>query len=421
MAKRGNWGAAVAATIGNVLEWYDFVVFGFLSVIISRQFFPTSSPYGAMLLTTATFGAGFVVRPLGGVLLGRYADRAGRKAGLTLVIGMMTMAAAIIAFTPSYRQIGVAAPILVLIARLLQGISAGGEFGTATAMLIEYAPKGRSSLYGSWQIFAQAFGALLAVAMAAALTNFFTPETVDAWAWRLPFMFGLLIGPVGLYIRRSVPETEAFQRLDQRMGVPFKDVFLRFPRELFVSTALSAALNVMSYVIIVYLPIFAVQSLKMPANLPFNVLLASVLLRVATVPFFGHLADRFGQKRIMSYALAAFLVMVYPGYLWIIRAPSMTSIMTVELGFALLIAASSSPVPAATAELFPPEVRSTGLAITYNVAASVFGGFSPFILTWLVQATGDKLMPAHYCAVFFGLGLIGVSMLRPDHARSAAT
>jgi MFS family permease len=257
--------------------------------------------------------------------------------------------------------------------------------------------------------------------MAATLTNFFTPETVDSWAWRLPFLFGLLIGPVGLYIRRNVPETEAFQRLDQEKGVPFKNVFLRFPRELFISTALSAALNVMSYVIIVYLPIFAVQSLGMPASLPFNVLLASVLLRVATVPLFGHLADRFGPKRIMGFALAAFLAVLYPSYLWIIRAPSLTSIMTVELGFALLIAASSSPVPAATAELFPTEVRSTGLAISYNVAASVFGGFSPFILTWLVHTTGDKLMPAHYCAIFFGLGLIGVSMLRPDDARTAAT
>ena len=366
-----------------------------------------------MLLTTATFGASFVVRPLGGVLLGRYADRAGRKAGLTLVIGMMTVAAAILALTPSYHQIGIAAPILVLVARLLQGISAGGEFGTATAMLIEYAPKARRTFYGSWQIFAQAFGALLAVGMAALLTNFFAPEAVDAWAWRIPFVFGLLIGPVGLYIRRRLPETAAFQTLDRGAGVSLQAVLTRYPRELFISTALSTALNVMSYVTIVYLPIYAVQTLGMPASVPFNVLLASILLRVATVPLFGHLGDRVGPQRVMTWALVVFLVVLYPGYYWIIHAPSMGSIMTVELTFAVLIAASSSPVPTASAELFPIQVRATGLAISYNVAASVFGGLSPLILTWLVHTTGNPLMPAHYCAVFFALGLIGTRMLRP--------
>jgi MHS family proline/betaine transporter-like MFS transporter len=418
-SKGGNWRGAIASTIGNVLEWYDFVLFGFLSVILAKQFFPATSPYAALLLTTATFGAGFVVRPLGGVLLGMYADRVGRKRGLTLVIAMMTVAAAIIAFTPSYTQIGIAAPILVLLARLLQGISAGGEFGTATAMLIEYAPKGRRSFYGSWQIFAQAFGALLAVSMAAALTNFFTPENVESWAWRLPFLFGLLIGPVGFYIRRSLPETESFQKRDKRRNAPFKDVFVHYPKELFISTALGGALNVMSYVIIVYLPIFAVQSLGMPANLPFNVLLVSVLLRIATVPFFGLLGDRIGQRKVMGWALVIFLVVLYPSYFWIIQSPSMLSIMTVELVFALLISASSSPVPTATAELFPTEVRSTGLAISYNVAASVFGGFSPFILTWLVHTTGNKMMPAHYCAVFFVIGLIGVWMLKRENGETA--
>lgn len=412
-----NWRGVLASTLGNVLEWYDFVVFGFLSIIIAKQFFPSDSEYAALMLTTATFGAGFVVRPLGGILLGRYADRKGRKAGLTLVIAMMTLAAAMIALTPSFQQIGLIAPAIVLCARLLQGISAGGEFGTATAMLIEYAPKGRRNFYGSWQMFAQALGALLAVAMGSALTHLFTKEALDSWAWRIPFFFGLLIGPVGFYIRRSLPETEAFQQLDKRIRIPLGQVFSEYPRELFIATALSAALNVMSYVIITYLPIYTVQNLHMPLTLPFNVLIASVLLRVLTIPLFGYMADRLGGKRIICGSLFLFLIVLYPAYYWIVSAPSMASIMTVELVFALLIGASNSPIPAAIAGLFPTEVRSTGLAISYNIAASVFGGFSPFVLTWLLHVTGDSLMPAHYCAIFFALGLAGALMLSDSEPR----
>ncbi|MBC8741016.1 MFS transporter [Paraburkholderia sp. UCT31] len=403
---------AMASTLGNVLEWYDFVVFGFLSIIIAKQFFPSHSEYAALMLTTATFGAGFVVRPLGGILLGMYADRKGRKAGLTLVIAMMTVAAAMIALTPGFQQIGLIAPAIVLCARLLQGISAGGEFGTATAMLIEYAPTARRNLYGSWQMFAQALGALLAVAMGSALTHLFTHEALESWAWRIPFLLGLLIGPVGFHIRRNLPETEAFQKLGARVKVPFSRVVMHYPRELFVATALSAALNVMAYVIITYLPIYAVQNLHMPVTLPFSVLLASVLLRVVTIPLFGHLADRIGGERMIRVALTLFLVVLYPAYYWIANAPSFASIMSVELGFALLISASNAPIPTALAGLFPTEVRSTGLAISYNIGAAVFGGFSPMVLTWLLHVTGNNMMPAHFCAAFFALGLIGAFMLK---------
>jgi MFS family permease len=414
-----NWRGAAASTLGNVLEWYDFVVFGFLSIIIAKQFFPSDSEYAALMLTTATFGAGFVVRPLGGILLGMYADRKGRKAGLTLVIAMMTLAAALMAFTPSFHQIGLVAPAIMLCARLLQGISAGGEFGTATAMLIEYAPNGRRNLYGSWQMFAQALGALLAVAMGSALTHLFTAAALESWAWRIPFLFGLLIGPVGFYIRRNLPETEAFRTLEKRVKAPLSLVFRQYPHELFIATALSAALNVMSYVLITYLPIYAVKNLHMPVSLPFNALLASVLLRVLTIPLFGHVADRLGGKRVICASLVLFLIVLYPAYFWIVSAPSIASIMTVELVFALLIGASNSPIPTALAELFPTEVRSTGLAISYNIAAAVFGGFSPFVLTWLLHVSGNNLIPAHYCAIFFALGLVGAVMLKGNAPRAS--
>jgi MFS family permease len=414
---KGNWRGAAAATLGNILEWYDFLVFGFLSIIIAKQFFPGDSEYAALMLTTATFGAGFAVRPLGGILIGMYADRKGRKAGLTLVIALMSVAAAMVAFTPSFRQIGIVAPAIVLCARLLQGFSAGGEFGAATAMLIEYAPRKRRNLYGSWQNFAQATGVLLAIAMGSILTHFFTPQALESWAWRIPFLFGLLIGPVGFYIRRRMPETEAFLTRAKREPVPLRKVFTGYSRELFIALALSAGGNVMAYVLISYLPIFAVKNLHLPPSLPFDVLLATVLLRAVTLPLFGHLADKVGGRRVYLWSMALFLALLYPCFQWMVSAPSMLSIMVSELIFGLLMSASSAPAPTMLAELFPTEVRSSGLSISYNVAASVFGGFSPFVLTWLLHETGNNLVPAHYCAVFFVASLVAGLMLRADPAQ----
>src|SRR5215831_19648804 len=199
-----------AAVIGNALEWYDFIVFGFFAVIIARLFFPAESQYGSLLLTTATFGVGFFMRPVGGILLGIYADRRGRKAALLLVISLMTVAIAMIAFAPTYAAIGVGAPVLIVAARLLQGFSAGGEFATATAFLTEIAPAQRRGFYGSWQMVGQGLAVLIGAILGTVLTRWLTPETLDGWGWRIPFLFGLIIGPLGLYIRSNLDETSAF-------------------------------------------------------------------------------------------------------------------------------------------------------------------------------------------------------------------
>src|SRR5215510_4890369 len=199
-----------AAVIGNALEWYDFIVFGFFTVIIARLFFPAESQYASLLLTTATFGVGFFMRPVGGILLGIYADRRGRKASLLLIIGLMTLAIAVIGFAPTYAAIGIAAPLLIVIARLLQGFSAGGEFASSTAFLIESAPAQRRGFYGSWQMVGQGLAVLTGALLGAFITRVLTPEALDSWGWRVPFLFGLVIGPLGLYIRRRLDETAAF-------------------------------------------------------------------------------------------------------------------------------------------------------------------------------------------------------------------
>ena len=199
-----------AAVVGNALEWYDFIVFGFFTVVIARLFFPAESQYASLLLTTLTFGVGFFMRPVGGILLGIYADRRGRKASLLLIIGLMTLAIAMIGFAPTYAAIGIAAPLLIVLARLLQGFSAGGEFASATSFLIEIAPANRRGFYGSWQMVGQGLALLTGALLGALITRVLATEALDSWGWRVPFLFGLIIGPVGLYIRRRLDETAAF-------------------------------------------------------------------------------------------------------------------------------------------------------------------------------------------------------------------
>lgn len=414
--KEARWKAVVASTIGNALEWYDFLIFGYLSVIISKQFFPADGPVSPMLMTTATFGIGFIVRPIAGIAIGLYADRVGRKAALSFVILLMLVSTAMLAFSPTYRQVGMLAPIIVILSRILQGISVGGEFGSATALLIEYAPPHRRGFYGSWQMFSQSIGVFLATLMGALLTSVFTAQALESWAWRIPFVVGLIIGPIGFYIRRNMQDPEVFLQQAKSEKVSIGRIFRHYPAEVFVSFALSAVTNIMVYVLIAYLPIYAVQSLKTPANAPFLVLTVALLVRMTLVPYFGHLSDKIGRKKIMAVALVAFAIVIYPAFMWLTRHPTTSSLMAVELLFALLMAATLGPVSTTLAELFPTHLRSTGLSITYNLAASVLGGFTPFLLTWLVAKTGDPLMPAHYLVGFLILGAISLRFYKESNA-----
>lgn len=406
--KQSPWKAAVASTIGNALEWYDFLIYGYLSVVIAKQFFPAESPVTSMLLTTATFGIGFLVRPIAGIAIGIYADRVGRKAALSFVILLMLVSTAMLAFSPTYSQVGILAPIIVICSRILQGISVGGEFGSATALLIEYAPPHRRGFYGSWQMFAQSIGVFLATLMGALLTSVFTPSALASWAWRLPFMVGLIIGPIGFYIRRNMEDPDLFLKEAHSEKVSISQIFREYPAEIFVSFALSAVTNIMVYVLIAYLPIYAVQTLKTPLSAPFTVLTIALLVRMTLVPCFGHLSDKIGRKKIMAVGLIGLSLVIYPAFSWLTMHPTTSSLMIVELVFALFMAATLGPVSTTLAELFPTRMRSTSLSITYNFAASVFGGFTPFLLTWLVAKTGDKLMPAHYLVGFLVIAAISL-------------
>lgn len=416
------WRVILAATIGNALEWYDFIIYGFLAATIGRLFFPSDDPSAAILLATLSVGIGFVARPLGALVLGIYADRFGRKRALNVVILLMFISTAMIAFAPTYQQVGVWAALLIAVARLMQGFSAGGEFGSATSYLIESAPLHRRDFYGSWQMFAQASGALMSTVVGVLLFDTFSQEVIDGWAWRLPFLVGLLIGPVGLYIRRHLDEPEAFKKI-QGVTIPLSDVFKRYALQLVAGTLVSAAVNVMSYVIITYLPLYAKQTLGMDQGDAFKALLVAVLLRMALIPMFGIVSDRVGRNKVLVVSLVLFTISIYPAYSYVLGHPNLVSLLIVQVWFAVLIAAFYAPSPTYLSELFPAQVRGIGLSISYNLAATVFGGFSLFLVTLIQQWTGSALAPAHYCVVFFIGAIIAVVFVKSkaeDEVEAAA-
>jgi MFS family permease len=403
----------VAAVVGNALEWYDFVVYGFLTVIISRLFFPTDSEYASLLLTMVTFGVGFFMRPVGGVLIGMYADRKGRKAALQLIILLMTISIAMMAFAPTYAAIGVAAPLIILFARLLQGMATGGEFASATSFLVESAPAGRRGFFGSLQMVGQSLAALAGAAAGMLITQGLTPEQVDSWGWRIPFLFGLLIGPVGLYIRRYLDETEAFieSRKSPVEPVSLAGLWRDHRRSLMACFGLVVAGTIMYYVVLIYMPTYAKTQLQIPLGDAFTAQVAGLLCLTVAIPFFGVLSDRIGRKPILLVAMLCFFVLPYPLFAWLQAEPTALRLAIMQMILCTTVAIAFGPISTALAEQFPVHMRSTGLALAYNFAVMLFGGFAQLIVTWLIRVTGNPLAPAFY--VMFGavVGAAGVMLM----------
>ncbi len=402
-----------AAVIGNALEWYDFIVFGYLTVVISRLFFPSEGEYSSLLLTTAVFGVGFFMRPVGGILLGIYADRRGRKAALQLIIAMMALAGAMIAFAPPYAAIGVAAPLIIVLARLLQGFATGGEFASAAAFLIESAPPNRRGLYGSWQFFGQGLAVLGGAIAGALLTHALSPQAVDAWGWRLPFIFGLLIAPVGMWMRRHLGETEAF--LEARKAPKERRSLGRMLRYHWREVVAVVGLNVCGtssfYVILIYMPTFANRQLELSLSDAYAAQIIAVAFLTLLTPLFGAWSDRVGRKPIMIGSMALYLVVLYPLFSWIHANPSLVNMITMQVILCGLLGALYGPLVAAMAEQFPAGVRSTALAVAYNVAVTLFGGFAPFIVTWLIHTTGQPLAAVFYVMFGTAVGLLAAFFL----------
>jgi len=402
-----------AAVIGNALEWYDFIIFGFFTVIISRLFFPADSQYASLLLTTATFGVGFFMRPVGGVILGIYADRRGRKAALLAVIASMTVAIALIAFAPTYAAIGIGAPLIIVLARLLQGFSAGGEFASATAFLIESAPAGQRGFYGSWQMVGQGLAVLAGAILGTVLTHTLSPEALEGWGWRIPFLFGLIIGPVGLYIRRNLAETAAFLQSDRSSAVRVagSGALASHAKKILVCMGMVVSGTISFYVILIYIPTFARTQLHLPLDQAFLAQSIGLACEVVLIPICGVLSDRIGRKPVMIVALGLSLVVTYPLFAWVSSSPSFSSLLAMQVVLCGLFGVFNGPISTALGEQFPTRVRSTALAIGYNIAVMLFGGFAQFFVTWLIHATGTPIAPAFYLMFGAAVGLLAAPFL----------
>lgn len=416
-----------SSSVGNALEWFDFLVYGYFASAIAKNFFPTQDEWLSTMLAIGTFGIAFLMRPFGAIVLGVYGDRKGRKAALTLAILLMMVGTLAMAVMPPYAQIGITAPLLVLLARLIQGFAVGGEFGSATAFMVEHSQT-RRGYYASWQFASQGLAAITAAAFGSLLTAWLPTAELNSWGWRIPFMFGLLIGPVGYYIRAHLDETPEFlaTQREKKLAPPEALVKISFSSQwvnLLLAIAIVAQSTVGVYVLQLYMPIYAVRQLHMPPAASLAVVIVNGGLQMLLSPVMGALSDRIGRVRVMLTASIVLGVGVYPMFAWLQTHPTIGWLLLLQATAGILKAAYSGPMPALMSEIFPTQVRSTGLSVGYALGVTIFGGFAPTIVEAFIHATGDKLAPSYYvllAALLSGvaLAIVGVRMRNARQARS---
>ncbi|WP_174365287.1 MFS transporter [uncultured Caballeronia sp.] len=403
------WRAVVAASIGNALEWFDLVVYGFFAVVISKLFFPSGNDSISILLTLGTFGVSFFMRPLGAIMLGAYADKAGRKAALTLSILLMMVGTLIIAVLPTYSSIGIAAPLILVLARLMQGFSAGGEFGSATAFLAEHVP-GRRGFFASWQVASQGLTTLLAAIFGVVLTGNLSPEQMNSWGWRMPFFFGLLIGPVAYYIRTRLDETPEFLSA-VTTATPLRDTFASNKERLLIAIG-TVVLGTVATYLVLFMPTYAIRQLGLAPSVAFTAILLTGAIQMVLSPLVGHLSDTHGRTRIMLISAVLLLVLIYPLFSWLVAHPAFGNLLVVQAVLGVLMTGYFAALPGLLSEMFPVATRTTGMSLAYNIAVTVFGGFGPFIITWLIASTGSKAAPSFYMIFAAVISLVALMAAR---------
>jgi MFS family permease len=407
----------VAVIIGNWLEFYDFLVFTFFAVMIGDAFFPGDSDIGRLLGALATFGAGFLTRPLGAAIIGSYADRVGRRAALTVTLMLMALGSLVVALTPRYAQIGLAAPIILLVARLVQGFSAGGEVGAATTYLLESAPPEKRAAITAWQGHSQQlaifFGSLAGVVLAAVLTR----EQLYAWGWRIPFLLGALVAPVALYIRRQLPETIPANAAHHSAGAVLGTLFRHHTRTIICGIFVICGGTVSTYVF-TYMTTYAITTLRLSATVGTTLTLTGAVVSMMGFAV-GAWADRFGRRSMLVAARVVFVVILYPAYRGLTSPDATaTTIIVINAALNFVFAIGVGAMYVFLSEGFPQAVRSSGLGLVYSLGVTIFGGTTQFVVAWLINWTKDPMVPAWYQIAANLAAIAGVLLLAPHTERA---
>jgi MHS family proline/betaine transporter-like MFS transporter len=395
----GSAKATVACALGNALEMYDFTIYSFFAVVIAKNFFPAQSPIASLLMSLTAFGVGFLMRPIGAMVIGRFADRKGRKAALTLTIFLMTLGTALIAFAPTYQQAGVFGTVVLVIGRLTQGFSAGGEIGTASVLMMESTGTGNRCGNVSWQAASQGYAALVGAGIGLLLTSVMTTPDLESWGWRIPFIVGLLIGPVGWYIRRCLPETLEHAVIERQPSTARKPRWREVIdlRNTLLATGLMASATIGMYLFIFYMPSYLVTALHYPQRSALAIACVAAACLAIITPIAGRYADRHGlRKKLLVWTVTLPVIAAWPA-LWLLS--NTTDLYLAMLIVALLVlpgCVGSGAFFAMIMEAFAKPQRALGTSVSYSFGVTLFGGFSPLIATWLTATLNDPLAPAFY-------------------------
>ncbi|MDV9031912.1 MFS transporter [Pseudomonas sp. RAC1] len=396
-AARSKAAAVFRVTSGNFLEQFDFFLFGFYATQIAGAFFPASSEFASLMMTFAVFGAGFLMRPLGAIVLGAYIDDVGRRKGLIVTLSIMASGTLLIVLVPGFATIGYWAPLLVLIGRLLQGFSAGAELGGVSVYLAEMATPGKKGFYTSWQSGSQQVAIIVAAALGYALNQSLQPLQISEWGWRIPFAVACLIIPFIFFLRRNLQETQAFENRSHRPTMKQVIATLGQNWGVVVGGMLMVAMTTSAfYLITVYAPTFGKTVLNLSTT---DALLATLLVGVSNffwLPIGGTLSDRFGRKPMLIAMTVLTVFTAYPALSYLAQAASFAHMLEVLLWFSFLYAMYNGAMIPALTEIMPEDVKVAGFSLAYSLATALFGGFTPAMSTWLIHETGDKAAPAYW-------------------------
>lgn len=403
-SKMGN---VLRVSSGNFLEMYDFMVYAYYAPYIAREIFPSSNAYASLMMTLGTFGAGYLMRPLGAVVLGAYVDRVGRRAGLILTLFLMAIGTLVIACTPAYRTIGIVAPIVVLLGRLLQGFSAGVEVGGASVYLSEMATPGHRGFYCAWQSASQQVAVVFAALLGVALSAMVPPAGMAAWGWRVPFFIGCLIVPLLFWLRRSLAETEVFLAQKHHPGISQILASLATNWKIvLIGVLLSTMTTVSFYLITAYTPTYGIEVLHLTSRQSLMVTFCVGLSNFFWLPMGGAISDKVGRRPMLILITVSAILTAYPAMLWLVSSPSTTRLLIVELWLSVFFGVYNGAMIPHLAEIMPREIRTSGFSLAFSLATAIFGGFTPAVCTYLIHETGNRAMPALWLSFAAMCGLV---------------